>query len=140
MWLRLSSLPELQHLTEKQRAELFQKIGVKKIMVRIIIGSVLIGGIMGVVTTSIVNGLLITPTPESIYESWQILLTSVCGFSLVVYIVLIVMIRGQLVSFLSDVRKKQRLPMCHKCGYNLEGAQGNSCPECGALIGPPDQA
>jgi len=140
MWLRLDSLPELQHLSEKQRAELFEKIGVKKVMIRILIGSMLIGGILAVITTAILNGLVIKPKPVSLMASWYILLPCFVGFSLVVYVALIIMIRGQLVSFLSDVRKKQRLPMCHKCGYDLKGVDSDKCPECGASVTPTQQA
>jgi hypothetical protein len=46
----------------------------------------------------------------------------------------LIRIHGQLLIYLDKAAKKERLPMCLHCGYNLEGLPGKVCPECGKRI------
>ena len=51
----------------------------------------------------------------------------------------LIRIRGQLLIYLENAARRERLPMCLKCGYDLTGLAGTRCPECGMTQPPPGE-
>ena len=69
-------------------------------------------------------------------QSWHLLLESSVFilFGLLVYQCGLIQIRGQMLIYLERAAKRERLPMCLKCGYDLTGNASGVCPECGKRI------
>lgn len=106
---------------------------------------------IGLIIRSVVGGMLVTILGIGIAEvtlSWRLpwqLAVYLLPFSLAMACVLVyqyhlIRIRGALITYLEQAGRQERLPMCLKCGYNLEGSTGSRCPECGYRIAPRPKA
>jgi hypothetical protein len=131
MWFRLSSLPQLQHLSPEQRKVLLAQVGAGKIVRGIIFRAVAMGVLAGLVASSIVGSM--TNRSDLLSALGFVVGAAVVGFA--VYGWLLIRVHGQLIQYFAQIRKEQRLPVCIKCGYDLEGSQAKTCPECGAFVG-----
>ena len=96
--------------------------------------SLLEGFIVGLLLSTILHVYLRSVIPP-LYQLWFLLLIiPVCAVAF--YQWHLIRIRGQLRIYLEQVARKQQLPLCLNCGYNLQGLPGPLCPECGAGIRP----
>lgn len=136
MYWRISSFPELQHLSESDRARLIrQRCGllfyVKLLgfsFAMAVVSLILLFIAFGVVEQVLLGGSLILP------DWWYLVFLPTTLFLLVLgwYLYVITRIRGQLRLYLMEHRGKgMDIPMCLNCGYAVAVGQVR-CPECGA--------
>lgn len=132
MYWRISSFPELDHLADADRRALIREHAGWKLTIKMIGRSLLGGTAMMVIGCAIVGNVYL----------WQLAaLLSPFFFALgsvMAYQYSLIRIRGQLIMFLEEARRHERLPMCLRCGYNLQGISGSRCPECGYHITRPN--
>ena len=131
MYFRLTSLPELQHLTPRERRKLIRASVGSSIVYRIAAKSFGLGLILGIVGMNLIHGLWL----RNSFPGWitQLLITAVA--TVLIYCTSLIRIRGGVLMYLEQYGKDSRLPMCLNCGYSLEGIASETCPECGGRIG-----
>jgi hypothetical protein len=122
MYWSIASFPELQHLEETDRRKILTNSGSRRILIRMVWLSITVGAILSVISMQIM-GLL----------TWPILLAAFLFWAPAVYQFQIILVRGQLRLYLERAARRQKLPLCLNCGYNIEGLQSERCPECGAV-------
>ncbi len=126
---RISKFVELEHLADDERKQLLRDHVGPRAVAYLVARSVFLGGCGGILVTGLVQAIWL----NGAYVGW------VAGSAVLACIVLayqyhIIRIRGQLITYLRKRAKEQRLPMCLRCGYSLEGLQSGVCPECGTPI------
>lgn len=140
MYWRICSFPELEHLTEEERKRIVRENVPPRYMILIVVRS-LGAGVMTLFVTLLVVG-------SSVGSYWRTMVAYmgqlVVGMIALLALVSVFAYQFQLISlrrhlrmYLEEVAKRQRLPMCLNCGYNLEGLKGQVCPECGKRIATP---
>ena len=130
MYWRMSSFPELDHLSDAERCELLRRRVILRGQIKLILLSLLSGVCGGVFTA----GLFASFFNGGFLLGW---LVTAPLWSILVYQIYLIRIRGQLLLYLQTAASRQRLPMCLRCGYNLEGVTSGRCPECGTTIPKP---
>ncbi len=128
MHWRMGTFVELEHLSEDDRDRLLNACGGRRMIGMMILRSVLFGLLCGLFATFPFERRL---TPELAAGLFG--LGTVLG-AVVVYQVQIIRIHGALGIFLDRMARSEQLPMCLRCGYNLEGLSPDRCPECGFPI------
>lgn len=132
---RLSSLPELQHLTQAQRVALIRSSIGKRFEFQMWVNSAVKGFALSFFLFFLViialNATGIRPSGS--YEAllafllWPVFTVGVFQFGMY-------RIRGQIRLYLHDQRTLGvKPPVCLKCGYAVEDTS-NRCPECGAAV------
>ncbi len=137
MYWRLENLPELQHLSDQQRATLVRnKVG-KTFTFRLWLTSFMRGFVimlLGYAVLSAITGLLSPPSVVSGLAVYVPLLLWPVA-TILFYQYALIRIRGQLKLYLGELRSLGvDVPVCLGCGYAVD-AQMQHCPECGALVG-----
>lgn len=126
LYWRIQSLPELNHLTDEQRQAL-AATGIFRKARR------------GLITAGIWVALPLTGLCNALFQKWLvtpelswIALTSafILGF-VVGYQFFLRRVRIDIREAIVEAYRGERLPVCLKCGYPLEGIEGGKCPECG---------
>ena len=132
MYWRLTSMPELQHLTPDQRRTLIRRCLGKWIMWQIIGNSIALGALFGTLPGAVIANA--SPLGDSF--ALTVSLTVSIFLACLAYWVRLVRIRGSMLTWLKRYGRDHPLPICLGCGYDLEGAASPTCPECGARIVP----
>ena len=131
MYFRLTSLPELRHLTLSERRELIRTSIGSSITRSIFPRSLGFGIMFGIVEMALIHASWLRDQ----FPAWFTLFLTSTVSTFVIYWIYLVRIRGGVLLYVEAQRKSHRLPMCLECGYNLEGVANSTCPECGAHIG-----
>ncbi len=131
MYWRISSFPELDHLSADERQLLLRRHAGRRWTVKIIAFAMMAGFVLSLAAMGILAA--VQPVPLAPY---LIGCTFLAG-SVITYQVSMMIIRAQLRSVLADTARRERLPMCLKCGYNLKGIASTRCPECGYHLSTP---
>ncbi|MEM1356222.1 MAG: hypothetical protein AAGH88_15210 [Planctomycetota bacterium] len=135
MYWRISSFPELGHLSDSERDQLLGSTIGRGLMVKLALSCVLRGLLAGLLVT----GVVVTWTagasspPSGILA---VILSPICValLSLGLYQFSLIRIRGQLRIYLHQQRQLGKpIPVCLKCGYAVD-EQAGRCPECGATL------
>lgn len=128
---RIESFTELEHLALEDRKRLVRQCFGRTGFLRMMILPVLVGGGCGAWLGLMMFDFLGIPRP------WFDILVggAVLAGALLGYQFELIRIRGQLLIHLEEMAGTQKLPMCLRCGYNLEGLQSKTCPECGFRLG-----
>ena len=92
-------------------------------MLRMITLSILAGGVFSVFAMGMADLRVF---------GWPAAIALMFG-ALICYQFQIISIRGQLRIYLEQAARRQKLPLCLNCGYNVAGLQSDRCPECGAI-------
>ena len=126
---RFDSFPELQHLSHDDRKRLLREHVGAFTRATLVLRALLLG---------IASGMLMTIIAASIGLQLRSLgvilaLSSVAG-TVPAYAHYVHRVRGHLRAYLEEAAKKERLPMCLHCGYDLTGNTSGLCPECGERI------
>ena len=132
MYFRLTSLPELRHLTLSERHGLIRASAGSSIICRILAKSLGFGVGLGIVGMILIHTLWLRDR----FPEWITLLLASTAFTFLVYCLYLIRVRGGVLLYLEEYRKANRLPMCLNCGYNLKGVASETCPECGTRIAP----
>jgi uncharacterized paraquat-inducible protein A len=121
--LRLSTLPELQHLTRKQRRMAIRRAVPVGTRFRLYFRPMLIGALMAAACTALVG----IASTVLFVMLWMI--ASVCLYTLDVR-----RLRYEIRKQIRDELAGERPPAGLRCHFDLRGCEGDSCPECGAPI------
>ena len=132
MYFRLTSMPELEHLTPSQRRALIRRCVGAWIVWWMIAKSIGLGIFLGIIAGILVQSVL-QPGDALVATTF---LAGSAFFSFLAYLVSLVRIRGSMLIWLERHGRESELPMCLGCGYDLEGAVSDTCRECGARIVP----
>lgn len=130
MYWRIRSFPELEHLTDDERDALLREHSGQRTVttISLVARSIALGILLGV---------LMMPFLRLFLDVRGVMWITPIGTLLcmaMVYQFHLIRIRGQLIMYLEQASKRDRLPMCLKCGYNLRGITSERCPECGWSI------
>ena len=128
MYWRIRSFPELEHLPESVRDELVRTHSRTSHVVRFVVYCAILGTLIGSMAVACLIQLF-----HSVLFLWLWPVVAVF-FSALIYQFRLIRIRGQLLMYLEQAAKRERLPMCLGCGYNLRGMTSDRCPECGMRI------
>ena len=132
---RLSSLPELQHLTQAQRVALIRSSIGPRFELRMWITSVIKGFALSVLLIIVVS-IALTATGAQPANSVAMLLPLMLWpvFAVGLFQFSMIRIRGQIRLYLCDQRTLAvKPPVCLKCGYAVEDS-AERCPECGEPV------
>lgn len=133
MYWRVSSLPELQHLSDDQRHQLLKERLGRGYSARLALRCLLRGLCFGLLAAFVVMlvAVGVSAVPNA-YTEVVIVVVSISITTLGLYQFNLIRIRGQLRIYLLAQREQGvRLPVCVNCGYAVQDGQA-SCPECGA--------
>ena len=144
----IGSLPELEHLPPKQRKALLQRCVHPGVYLQILVRAVLIGFFWLLVTllALLTLGWATTGRADSVVNGMPFQWRAAGSAAIVVFFLVFdyqMQLRGirlQIREAIFRASAGDRLPVCLKCGYDLEGAAGDRCPECGTNINVPDKA
>lgn len=129
MYWRIRSFPELDHLPESVRDELVRTHLRTWQVVRLIVQCILLGAVFA--SFAVLFMALMLRLDTLLLWAWPVVAVF---FSALIYQFRLIRIRGQLLMYLEQAAKRERLPMCLGCGYNLRGMMSDRCPECGMRI------
>jgi len=132
---RLSSMPELSHLSEPDRRALLRRAVNLDARVRMVVQPLFLSLVIAGMTSAAVHVVLNRRYPEvTIFlfgTTWPVLFV-------VLYQFLLLRIRVHVRLEVMRGFEGRQLPVCLKCGYDLKGLAESKCPECGArIIVPP---
>ena len=130
MYWRISRFQELEHIPEADRAELLRRLVPPGTYASLIARSAILGLVFGNLAGFALSQLLDLRMPVGAIVT----LTLVASSATLFYQWFLLRVRGQLLLSLERAAREKRLPMCLRCGYNLEGLPGDVCPECGTRI------
>jgi hypothetical protein len=132
LYWRLSSLPELGHLTPDQRRRLIRR-HVGRWWPRMLARSLALGFIGAVLLVFMLGmvGALADATGPLFVGGFCTLCTAASVF---LYQIQMRAIRVDLHRFLKRAFHDGGLPVCLCCGYDLRGIERPTCPECGASV------
>jgi hypothetical protein len=135
MFWRISSFPELEHLSDENRREILHKARAGWRVAWLIIASAIAGA---GVSSCLVGTLLAT---NSIAPTFGVVAFASLWFfsAAALYQIDLIRIRGQLRIYLEKAAQSQQLPLCLNCGYDITGLTGRRCPECGKELPAPDE-
>jgi len=131
MYWTIGTIPELDHLAGEQRRQLLKRCVGWRTYAALIARSLLVGLLASVAIFAALSP--IVPSTSAAVPFWTVLLVIAIAF----YHFLLLRVRSALRLELKQTFRGEVLPMCLKCGYNLESVDGNRCPECGAPIRVP---
>ena len=130
LYWRLIDLPELGHLTEKEKRRILRQSFSRWYRIilygRIAGVAIIFGIIVSVTLTSLLN------VPGSIGFIFFVTFAALTAFAL--YQFWLIGVRGQIQREFITLLRGARLPVCLHCGYNLTNITQDACPECGAGI------
>jgi len=136
MHWRISSFPELEHLSDAERLQILRRHVGWWFYVKAIFISIIQGLAVGIVLSFPLN--ICAYYLGASNKTFEIIgfVTSLAIISGIIgsYQYFINRVRGQLRMYLEKAAKEQPLPLCMNCGYNIEGAKESRCPECGVKI------
>lgn len=127
----IGGLPELAHLTPRQRRHL---LGLRVVgwYLQLIAYSILLGGLAAGLFGMALG---VAGAPD---QATRMLGGIVwCLAAVVVYRALLWQIRAAIRLEVKVPYTGRRLPFCFACGYDLTGASGDRCPECGQPVQVP---
>lgn len=125
LYWRISSFPELEHLSEQDRAQVIKRCVPWRIWLGLMVRCFAVGGVCSLLLTGLAAGLLELPGLSPLFEC------SLPVTLIVLYQVQMILIRGSLRTFLEKAARTEPLTFCIGCGYNLIGNKSDRCPECG---------
>ena len=137
MYWTLSSLPELQHLTDAERKQVIAQSLGWKTRTFLIAKCIAVGMLTAIVCAILLNlAMDATKTPVDIVNQVNLISLPICCLAGCIgsYQVWILRFRRQLRRYLQERREAgEDVPVCFKCGYAI--AHGISqCPECGEAV------
>jgi len=132
MFWDISSFPELRHLPEEARKRLVRACIPRAVTTTLMARCVVFGAFLGALSAKAVVMWLRLRDADAMWAIGAAALLGIIGM----YQWHLTRIRGQLIAYLEEVARHQRLPMCLACGYNLEGLTSAFCPECGSRLPP----
>ncbi len=130
MYWRVQGFPELQHLSPEDRRRIIRECFGPAGEVRWVIRLVVMGTFCGISAAMLIANLAGIRAGNEIWLVAPMVLAAIA----IVYQLRLIQVRGQLLMYLERVARKQRLPMCLGCGYDLTGLTSGTCPECGLRI------
>lgn len=131
MYWTVGTIPEFDHLSDEQRRQLLKRCVGWRTYGALISRSFLVGLLASVAIFAALSP--IVPSESAAIPFWSVLLV----IATVCYHLLLLRVRAALRLELKQTFRGEVLPLCLKCGYNLESVDGNHCPECGAAIRVP---
>lgn len=132
MFWDITSFTELRHLPEEARKRLVRACIPRATTIALLARSVIFGGFLGAFSAKAMVTFLRLPDPMAM---WAIGAAALLGI-IAVYQWYLTRIRGQLIAYLEEAARHRRLPMCLRCGYDLQGLTSSFCPECGSRLPP----
>jgi uncharacterized paraquat-inducible protein A len=130
MHWRISRFQELEHLPERDRAKLLRRFMPRGTYATLLLWPVFFGVVAGGIASIVLTETLRLPKELAA----PAVVVAAVGSAVATYQLLLIRIRGALLTYLERMAQRQRLPMCLRCGYNLEGVVSDVCPECGTRI------
>lgn len=131
----IRTLPELSHLTVAQRRELLKRYVGSRTYFAILLRSFLVAAatlaalaFFGAYSV----GDALSPVPAMVITSFLAM-----GAGIIWYRFSLLRIRAAVRYHLKIALKGDVLPVCLTCGYNLQSAVADRCPECGATTRVP---
>lgn len=135
MYWRVSSLPELQHISDDQRHQLLKERLGRGYSARLALRCLLRGLCFGLLAAFVVMlvAVGVSAIPNAYTEVVIVVVSiSIATLGLYQFNLIRIRIRGQLRIYLQAQREQGvRLPVCVNCGYAARDQQV-TCPECGA--------
>lgn len=135
MYWRLSQIPELQHLSDRERKQLF-RMHIKWftrfwLVVRAMAGGFVLAMPITLLLHLLIKNLVSDQATQVLFYVFPMLL--IAG-TLLVYQFFMIRIRAEMRIYLQEAKRSgEKLPVCVKCGYAIHGTS-RTCPECGAAV------